>query len=304
MGVDVIPPLEFPSYVSAGEAAAWLRPDDEVVGVSINGDARAFPVRLIARHEMVNDTIGGAPVSLAYCTLCGSAIVYDGRLRGEVYRFGTSGLLYRSNKLMYDRTTRTLWNQFTGQPAWGALAGQALRLTPIASTNTTWAAWLSMNPDSSVLDIETGFLFDYAPGAAYAEYNAGDDLMFAVPVDDGRLAPREVVFVVRTQDGVSAYAIADLRSLGVVNDRVGDLPIVVVATADGMGARAFERGGRRFTAADAAGVVVDESGGRWTVGEDALVGADGETLPRVNGSNAFWFAVANLVGESRLYGAD
>ena len=83
VGVDVIPPLEFPSYVSAAEAAAWLRPDDEVVGVSINGDARAFPVRIIAAHEMVNDTIGGVPVSLAYCTLCGSAIVYDGRLRGR-----------------------------------------------------------------------------------------------------------------------------------------------------------------------------------------------------------------------------
>ena len=304
VGVDVIPPLEFPSYVSAAEAAAWLRPEDEVVGVSINGDARAFPVRIIAAHEMVNDTIGGVPVSLAYCTLCGSAIVYDDRLQGEVYRFGTSGLLYRSNKLMYDRTTRTLWNQFSGEPAWGELAGQGLRLTPIASTNTTWAAWLSMNPESSVLDIETGFLFNYAPGAAYAEYNASDALMFAVPVDDGRLAPRDVVFVVRTEDGVSAYAIADLRSLGVVNDRVGALPIVVVATADGLGARAFERGERRFTAADPAGVVMDESGIRWTVGEDALTGEHGETLPRVNGSNAFWFAVPNLAGESRLYGAD
>ena len=92
--------------------------------------------------------------------------------------------------------------------------------------------------------------------------------------------------------------------LGVVNDRVGGLPIVVVATADGMGARAFERGGRRFTATDAAGVVMDESGGRWTVGEDALTAEEGETLPRVNGSNAFWFAVPNLAGESRLYGAD
>ncbi len=304
VGVDVIPPLEFPSYVSAAEAAAWLRPEDEVVGVSINGDARAFPVRIIARHEMVNDTIGGAPVSLAYCTLCGSAIVYDGRLRGEVYRFGTSGLLYRSNKLMYDRTTRTLWNQFTGEPAWGELARQGLRLRPIASTYTTWASWLAANPATSVLDIETGYRFDYAPGSAYAEYNASDVLIFAVPVDDGRLAPRDVVFVVRTEDGVSAYAIADLRSLLVVNDRVGELPIAVVATAGGMGARAFERGERRFTPADGPGVLVDDSGGRWTVGEDALTGEEGETLPRVNGSNAFWFAVPNLVGESRLYGAD
>ena len=304
VGVDVIPPLEFPAYVTAAEAAAWLRADDEVVGVSINGDARAFPVRIIAWHEMVNDTIGGAPVSLAYCTLCGSAIAYDGRLRGEVYRFGTSGLLYRSNKLMYDRSTRTLWNQFTGEPAWGELAGRGLRLRPIASTYTTWAAWLAANPETSVLDIETGYAYGYAPGAAYAEYNASDALMFAVPVDDGRLAPRDKVFVVRTADAVSAYAIDGLGSSAVVNDRVGDLPIVVVATADGMGARAFERGGRSFSAAGEVGALVDESGGRWTVGEDALTGPGGATLPRVNGSNAFWFAVANFVGESRLYGAD
>ncbi|MXY78217.1 MAG: DUF3179 domain-containing protein, partial [Chloroflexi bacterium] len=254
--------------------------------------------------EMVNDTIGGVPVSLAYCTLCGSAIAYDGRLRGEVYRFGTSGLLYRSNKLMYDRATRTLWNQFTGEPAWGELAGQGLRLRPIASTYTTWAAWLAANPATSVLDIDTGYQYGYAPGAAYAAYNASDALIFAVPMDDGRLSPRDEVFVVRTADGVSAYAIADLGWSAVVNDRVGDLPIVVVATADGMGARAFERGGRSFSAAGQVGALVDESGGRWTVGEDALTGPGGEPLPRVNGSNAFWFAVANFVGESRLYGAD
>ena len=122
--VDGIPPLESPAQLRPEQAADWINDSDEVIGIEINGDARAYPIRIIAWHEMVNDTIGGVPVSLAYCTLCGSAILYHGRVGAEVYRFGTSGLLYRSNKLMYDRTTRTLWNQFSGQPAWGPLVGQ------------------------------------------------------------------------------------------------------------------------------------------------------------------------------------
>ena len=305
VGVDVIPPLEFPGYVSADEASAWLNADDEVVGVSIEGDVRAFPVRIIGWHEMLNDTIGGIPVSLAYCTLCGSAIVYDGRLNGELYRFGTSGLLYRSNKLMYDRTTDTLWNQFTGQPAWGPLAGQGIRLTAIASTYTTWGEWLAANPETSVLDINTGFPFDYSPGAAYASYNNSPDLIFQVPVTDDRLAQKDEVFVVTEGDALIAFPVTTLAEESIVNETLGPRPIVAIATPDGMGGRAFERGDREFVAADlAAAVVTDDTGQTWTISESALRSAGGESLARINGSNAFWFAVANLVPDARLYEGD
>ncbi len=106
VATDGIPPLDEPHFVTPEEASDWIVPSDQVIGVEINGDVRAYPRRIIDWHEMVNDTVGGVPVSLAYCTLCGSAILYDGRLDGKVYRFGTSGMLYRSNKLMYDRETR------------------------------------------------------------------------------------------------------------------------------------------------------------------------------------------------------
>jgi hypothetical protein len=134
--VDGIPPLEFPDQVSAEVAKGWVNDSDPVIGVSINGGARAHPIRIIAWHEMVNDTIGGRPVSLAYCTLFGATILYDGQVGESLYRFGTSGLLYRSNKLMYDRTTRTLWNQFTSGPVWGALAKEGIRLDVLPVTYT------------------------------------------------------------------------------------------------------------------------------------------------------------------------
>ena len=213
--VDGIPPLEFPNQETPQEAARWINDSDEVIGVSINGDARAYPIRIIAWHEMVNDTIGGLPVSLAYCTLCGAAVLYDGRLEGEVYRFGTSGLLYRSNKLMYDRQTNTLWNQFTGTPAWGPLAGQEIRLDVIPVVTTTWGEWRADHPDSTVLTIRTGFRRDYGPGVAYQEYNASPDTIFNVPIEDDRLPAKEKVFVVRIGEH------ADARVRGHANDAFG-----------------------------------------------------------------------------------
>ena len=134
MAVDGIPPLEAPRFVTADAAQDWINPRDDLIGVVVNGDARAYPIRIIAWHEMVNDTIGGIPVSLAYCTLCGSAIVYDDRIGDTVNDFGISGLLYRSNKLMYDRQTDTLWEQFSGRPAWGppAISTSRKRLSRMA----------------------------------------------------------------------------------------------------------------------------------------------------------------------------
>ncbi|MEM8789790.1 MAG: DUF3179 domain-containing (seleno)protein, partial [Pseudomonadota bacterium] len=119
---DGIPSLDNPTMILAAEAD-YLRPDDLVFGVAINGDARAYPLRIMGWHEMFNEVIGGVPLALAYCTLCGSGILFETALEGrdEPLVFGSSGFLYRSNKLMFDRETHTLWNQFTGKPVMGPL---------------------------------------------------------------------------------------------------------------------------------------------------------------------------------------
>ena len=241
--VDGIPPLEFPVQVTAEDAARWINDSDEVIGVEVSGDVRAYPIRIIAWHEMVNDTIGGIPVSLAYCTLCGAAILYDGRVGGEVYRFGTSGLLYRSNKLMYDRTTRTLWNQFTGEPAWGPLVGEGIRLDVVPVVLTTWGDWHERHPESTVLSIETGFDRDYGPGVAYAEYNSSPETWFNVPAQDDRLPPKEEVYVVRLDATLAVYPTERLAALGFVQETVGGTALVVVATGDGAGGRAYASAG-------------------------------------------------------------
>ena len=300
--VDGIPPLESPAFVAPEDAADWIGAKDLVIGVEVNGDARAYPRRIIDWHEMVNDTVGGVPVSLAYCTLCGSAILYDGRAGGAVHRFGTSGLLYRSNKLMYDRATNSLWEQYTGEPVWGDLAGSGLRLDVLPVVHTTWEEWLAAHPDTRVLDIETGHFRDYREGAAYARYFASSGLMFPVPDRRGPLAVKDSVYAVRHNGEVVAYPILLLGEQGFVEDEIGGERAVVFATADRTGGRAYAVGAVRFVSFDPdAGVALAEDGARWRLTESALLDGNGAALPRLPGHNSFWFALTNHLSAFRLY---
>ncbi|KAA0232286.1 DUF3179 domain-containing protein [bacterium] len=301
--VDGIPPLESPRMVTPAVASSWIRESDQVIGVELNGDSRAYPRRIIDWHEMVNDTVGGIPVSLAYCTLCNSAILYDGRHEGQVFRFGTSGMLYRSNKLMYDRTTRTLWEQFSGEPVWGELAGKGIRLEALPVTHTTWGEWLAEHPTTKVLDINTGFDRDYGPGVAYADYFDDPQLMFPAPNRSGPLRPKDVVYVVRLGDALTAYPVKLLAERGFIEDRIGDRDVIVVATADGSGGRAYDRRGLEFASYDARRRSLKPlSGEEWRVTESGLVGPGGETRERLPGHNSFWFSVLNHTRDGKLYG--
>lgn len=302
VAVDGIPPLESPRFVSPEQAAVWIGPGDRVAGVEINGDARAYPLRIIDWHEMVNDTVGGVPVSLAYCTLCGSAILYDGRIGNEVFRFGTSGMLYRSNKLMYDRTTRTLWEQYTGVPVWGELASSDLQLDILPVVHTTWEAWLAEHPDTTVLDINTGHVRDYSPGAAYGDYFGSTRLWFPVPYHDGPLEDKTVVYAVRLGGETVAFPIGELSERGLLQAEVADTDVVVLVTPDLSGGRAYNAAGLTFDSFDrTTGVAVSSDGRRWTATEDALLGDDGIRLARLPGHNSYWFSVINHTENGRIY---
>ena len=165
---DGIPALINATQISPA-AADYLTDAELVFGVEINGDARAYPLRIMDWHEMFNDVIGGVPVALAYCTLCGSGILFETQLPNAETPivFGSSGFLYRSNKLMYDHATNSLWNQFTGRPVVGALTGSGIELKVRPVTITSWAAWLDKHPDTTVLSLDTGHRRDYTPGRPY-----------------------------------------------------------------------------------------------------------------------------------------
>lgn len=292
---DGIPALVNPALI-APEAADYLTPDELVFGVAINGDVRAYPMRMLDWHEMFNDVIGGVPVALAYCTLCGSGILYETTVEGreKPFVFGSSGFLYRSNKLMYDHQTNSLWNQFTGTPVVGELTGSGIELRTRPVAITTWRNWLARHPETKVLSLDTGFIRDYRPGRPYGEYFASPDTMFPVRVTDTRLAAKSYVFALRDDAVEKAWALALFEGGAVINDKSGEVSIVLIGDAATRTVRAYASNGRQFTAVQDNPDVVQADGIDWRITEDALIPADGEPLQRLPGHIAYWFAWQNF----------
>ncbi len=212
---DGIPALTDPKTVPPAEAD-YLRPDDKVIGVQIQGEARAYPLRILMWHENANDVLGGRPIAVTYCPLCHSAFVFDRRIGGEVREFGISGRLWNSNALLYDRQDKvaeeSLWSQVLMKAVCGPAAEKGLELEPLPSALLTWSDWRRRHPETTVLSTSTGHRRSYGRNP-YAGYFRTDRLMF--PVSAGEAALRghrnkEVMVVVRVGGATRAYAVSDV----------------------------------------------------------------------------------------------
>jgi len=301
---DGIPSLDKPTMINAREADYMLG-DDLVFGVEINGDVRAYPLRIMGWHEMFNDVIGGVPVALAYCTLCGAGILFETQVegQGEPLVFGSSGLLYRSNKLMFDRQTNTIWNQFTGEPVIGPLvnSGVSLKIRPVSIT--TWDAWKAAHPKSKVLSIDTGYSRDYGSGVVYRDYFASPDLMFpAIVGDETILKRKDYIFGIREAGAAKAWPIVVFQNKRIINDRVGLSDVVLIGDAASRTVRAYQRKTNEVFEYGETGELLN-AGRAWRMTEDFLISADqSEKRARIPGHVSYWFAWDNYLGvKSELY---
>ena len=311
---DGIRPLEFPPNIPA-EEADYLESHERVFGVSINGEHRAYPLRIMNPHEMANDVLGGEPISLAYCTLCGAGIAYHGKFDGMETTFGTSGFLYRSNKIMYDRETLSLWNQETGQPVIGELADSGIQLNFFPTLLTTWGEWTDEHPDTTVLALDTGvsqpgsYFPEDNPNATYYEYFNTPGTMFPVWIRDDSLEAKDVVLGVKIGEATKAYPVSVLQVERVVNDTLGETNVVVLGSEISQAAKAYERGDQEFSRVEgdtSTGVpmkLVDQSGHVWDVTEESLVNASdsSQTLPRIPTHSSFWFGWYAFYPDTELY---
>jgi hypothetical protein len=253
--VDGIPSLDDSSLISAAEAG-YLKGTDLVFGVEINGDAGAYPLRIMGWHEMFNDTIGGVLVALAYCALCGAGILFETKTPGrdKLLVFGSSGFLYRSNKLMFDRETNSLWNQFTGKPVSGSLAQSriALKIRPVFLTS--WADWKKRHPNTDVLSLETGHQRNYSSGFVCRDYFSSPDLIFFVLVkNEERVKRKDYVFGIRDVGVAKAWLRSGFAGGRVINDAVGQREIVLIGDQATCSVRAYIRKDHQFEAADPEG---------------------------------------------------
>ncbi|WP_299945208.1 DUF3179 domain-containing protein [uncultured Ruegeria sp.] len=295
---DGIPSLDNPKLIPAAQAD-YLKDDDLVFGVSINGDERAYPLRIMGWHEMFNDVIGGVSVALAYCTLCGSGILFETQVAGrrKPLVFGSSGFLYRSNKLMFDRETHSLWNQYTGKPVVGPLVDSGIELKQRPVVITRWDSWKASHPGTRVLSETTGYRRNYGSGVVYREYFASPDLMFPALVDQSAHRQKDYVFAVRQFGAARAWPLDAFTGRPVINDAIGGRALMLMGDPKKRSVRAYERGVHQFRATTGGGLL-DEAGNRWTVTEEALVAPDGTQLPRVAGHISYWFAWDNYLGDA------
>lgn len=211
---------------------------------------------------------------------------------GERQRFGSSGLLYRSNKLMFDRATYSLWHNLTGEAVVGPRAAAGVRLATLPVTVTSWESWRTAHPKTSVIVLSESFGarwgFDYRPGAADRRRRS---VRFPVWQKSARMPRKEEILGVRAGGATKAYPVAAAVDAGVINDRIGTSPLVVIAERASGGLRVYLRGERSFRR-DAAGQLVDDSGRVWAETESALVppATTGEpSLARLPAYQAFWF---------------
>ena len=230
---DGIPALTEPETMAA-EEASYLAPGDMVIGVEFDGQARAYPLRILLWHENVNDVVGGRPIAVTYCPLCHSATAFDREVGGEVREFGISGLLWNSNVLLYDRQQNgqsSLWSQAGMRAVCGPAAEDELELRLLSSQLLSWKEWKNRHPDTTVLSRDTGHRRDYGRNP-YENYFSTQRLMFPVSASSEDLADypnKEHVVVVRAGDRIKGYPISEIAEAagrdGVLTDTLAGVKV-------------------------------------------------------------------------------
>ena len=307
---DGIPPIDAPVFAPISDIDFIGDDNEGVVVVEINGEAKAYPVQILIWHEIVNDEIGGVPVTVTYCPLCNSALVFERQFGDRLLDFGTSGELYQSALVMYDRQTESLWAHFTGQGLVGHYAGAQLQLIPAQTLG--WGSFVEAFPEAQVLTRDTGFARRYGENPYVGYDNAASGPIGAFisqPIDSRLLALDRVVGVV-DEGGTYAVLLADLAAAGSVEIAEGDRTLVVLHTS-GLNSSLEDSaiaGGRdvgqtgSFVSAAPDGtpltftrdgeIFVDaETGSSWNILGRAIAGPlDGEALQAVPHVDTFWFS--------------
>ena len=315
---DGIPPLDRPKITTTELAGRWLGDQEPVIAFEINGEARAYPLQVLTWHEIVNDEVDGVPVTVTFCPLCNSAIVFDRRLDGVVYDFGVSGNLRNSDLIMWDRQTESWWQQLTGGAIVGELTGKRLKILP--SSIISYADFQAAHPDGGVLSRDTGFTRPYGQNP-YAGYDRADNPPFLFDGDlDGRLLPKERVVAVTIEDVGAAFPFSVLQKERAVNYAVNGKELVVLfkpgtrsaldnrsisASRDVGATGVFDPNvdGRELTfRADGDNLVDNETGSVWNILGQAVEGPlQGTELTPILHGDHFWFAWGAFNPDTLIY---
>lgn len=298
---DRIPPLTNPQYSTAQEVS-WLTNDDLVLGFVEHGDARAFPIRILNFHEIVNDTIGGRPVLISYCPLCRSGLVFDRQVGTKLLTFGNTSGLYESDMVMYDHQTESYWFQVRGEAIVGSLTGTKLTLLP--AFLLPWSEWRTLYPNTRVLSRETGFSRPYHrdPFLGYDELGTAPG--FPIHTTDNRLDPKEKVLGLERNGVRRAYSLTRLGHRAVM-DIIGGTPVVIFSDSAGPSGAAFYATGKSTTFSFflEQGMFKDhQTQSTWNLAGEATDGPlKGLRLTPLPARSTFWFAWVAAFPDTTIY---
>lgn len=308
-GPDDIPAIfaEDALFVDAETGSQEWLDEELVIGVELNGDARAYPVRLLSNHEIVNDTVGGEPVVITWCPLCFSAIVFSRVVEGQELTFGVSGYLYFNNLVMYDHRTNTLWSQIAGEAIRGAYNKEKLAIFP--SQMTSWGEWQAAYPETRVLSAEElwereGEVID--PYIGY--YTSGFAGVTGWENPNDLLPAKELVVGLVIGPEARAYPLALMQEVGLVQDDLGGIPLLLVYDS-GLGSVAVYRrdtaeGVLNFSLTGEDGQLQDiETKSSWDIrngraDHGALLGLN---LTRLAAPLVYWFAWSDIHPSTNVY---
>jgi len=317
---DGIPSVSDPAMETVDEASAWLGARSPVIAIQIDGEARAYPLAILMWHEIANDEIAGTPVAVTFCPLCNSAVTFDRRVNGDLLDFGVSGLLRNSDLIMYDRQSETWWQQLTGEGLAGEYAGVLLDIVP--SQVIGFDSFAERFPDGQVMSRDTGHYRQYGVNP-YANYDSspGRPFLFRGAVDPRLDSAVDHVLAAIIGESAKAYPFEILQRDRVINDAIGETPIVIfyqsgvasaLGDADINNARDIGTAGMyqssiddkvlRFAANDDGAFVDEETGSTWNAFGEAIAGElAGSQLNWVHAFPHFWFAWAAFHPDTDLY---
>lgn len=316
---DGIPAIDNPKYITVNEADEWLVENEPVIVLTVEDEARAYPIQILIWHEIVNDELNGKPLLVTFCPLCNTAIAFERTVSGDVFDFGTTGRLRFSNLIMYDRQTETWWQQATGDAIAGELAGSQLTFYP--ALIISWEDFKSQHPDGGVLSRDTGHNRNYGrnPYAGYDDISQSP-FLFQGDLTPGQLPPMARVLTLELAGEAVAYPYDVLSEQQVVNDTIGD-ELVLILWAEGTSsaldtssisdgrdvgaAAAYSRklDGEELEFIYADGKILDEqTGSTWNILGQAVEGdLEGQQLTPVVSINHFWFSWAAFRPETKVY---
>lgn len=264
---DGIPPIDNPKFFSVSEAEKFYSDSEPGIAVEIDGVKRFYPFQILVWHEIVNDTVDGKRILITYCPLCLTAIVFDPVVNGDRVEFGTSGKLWNSNLLMYDRKTNSLWSQVLGEAVVGEMTGTKLKVLP--SDIMRFGTWKELNPKGQVLSRDTGATRFYGRDP-YGDYYTTPGTYFPVGKKDDRLSDKDFVLGIMVNNKAKAYWTESIKKVGAVEDRFEGKTIIIRYDKDIDAVRIFEKK------------------------------PDG-TLERINPFGAFWFSWVAAHPDTELF---